>query len=166
MPKFRSPRTSNTFIIVEANFLMEKFMNHERKLILTAIVLFAALSLSVFPSTSMIVNAQSGNNTQGLKEDAQGKLFALTQKFNDFLKTSGVNLTLPNDGNLSTLIKDLANSSAFKSLSENFTQAIQELNTNMTNLGNGTTALGDLKQKAGTDLTQLIQKLKELKGNP
>jgi len=144
---------------------MEMFMNHEKKLILTAIVLFAALSLSVFPSTIMIANAQSGNYTQGLKEDAQGKLFALTQKFNEFLNTSGVNLTLPKDGNLSTLIKELVNSSAFKSLSENFTQAIQELKTNMTN-GNGTTSLGDLKQEGGSDLTQLIQKLKELKGNP
>jgi len=144
---------------------MEMFMNHEKKLILTAIVLFAALSLSVFPSTIMIANAQSGNDTQGLKEDAQGKLFALTQKFNEFLNTSGVNLTLPKDGNLSTLIKELVNSSAFKSLSENFTQAIQELKTNMTN-GNGTTSLGDLKQEGGSDLTQLIQKLKELKGNP
>ena len=141
------------------------FTNHEKKLILTAIVLFAALSLSVFPSTIMIANAQSGNDTQGLKEDAQGKLFALTQKFNEFLNTSGVNLTLPKDGNLSTLIKELVNSSALKSLSENFTQAIQELKTNMTN-GNGTTALGDLKQEGGSDLTQLIQKLKELKGNP
>ena len=141
------------------------FTNHEKKLILTAIVLFAALSLSVFPSTIMIANAQSGNDTQGLKEDAQGKLFALTQKFNEFLNTSGVNLTLPKDGNLSTLIKELVNSSAFKSLSENFTQAIQELKTNMTN-GNGTTSLGDLKQEGGSDLTQLIQKLKELKGNP
>ena len=144
---------------------MGMLMNRERKLMFTAIGLFAALSFSVFPSTNMITNAQSDNKTQGMKEDAQGKLFALTQKFNDFLKTSGVNLTLPNDGNLSTLIKDLANSSAFKSLSENFTQAIQELKTNMTN-GNGTTSLGDLKQEGGSDLTQLIQKLKELKGNP
>ena len=85
MPKFRSPNTSNTFIIVQVNFHMEMFMNHERKLILTAIGLFATLSLFVFPSTNMIANAQSNNNTQGLKEDAQGKLFALTQKFNEFL---------------------------------------------------------------------------------
>ena len=144
---------------------MGMLMNRERKLMFTAIGLFAALSLSVFPSTNMITNAQSDNKTQGMKEDAQGKLFALTQKFNEFLNTSGVNLTLPKDGNLSTLIKELVNSSAFKSLSENFTQAIQELKTNMTN-GNGTTSLGDLKQEGGSDLTQLIQKLKELKGNP
>ena len=46
-------------------------MNHERKLILTAIGLFAALSLFVFPSTNMIANAQSNNDTQGLRDDAR-----------------------------------------------------------------------------------------------
>ena len=141
-------------------------MNHERKLILTAIGLFATLSLFVFPSTNMIANAQSDNNTQGLKEDAQGKLFALTQKFKEILNNSGVNLTLPRDGDLSGKLSELANSSAFKSLSEKFTQAVQELKANMTNLGNGTTALEDLKQEAGANLTQLIQKLKELRSNP
>ncbi|MGA7009175.1 MAG: hypothetical protein WB612_05490 [Nitrososphaeraceae archaeon] len=141
-------------------------MNHERKLMFTAIGLFAALSLSVFPSTNMITNAQSDNKTQGMKEDAQGKLFALTQKFNEFLNTSGVNLTLSRDGDLSSKLKELANSSAFKSLSEKLIQAVQELKTNMTNLGNDTTAKGDLSQDAGTNFTQLIQKLKELKDNP
>ena len=132
----------------------------------TAIGLFAALSLSVFPSTNMITNAQSDNKTQGMKEDAQGKLFALTQKFNEFLNTSGVNLTLSRDSDLSSKLKELANSSAFKSLSEKLIQAVQELKTNMTNLGNDTTAKGDLSQDAGTNFTQLIQKLKELKDNP
>ena len=145
---------------------MGMFMNHERKMMFTAIGMFAALSLSVFPSTNMITNAQSDNKTQGLKEDAQGKLFALTQKFNEFLNTSGVNLTLSRDGDLSSKLKELANSSAFKSLSEKLIQAVQELKTNMTNLGNGTTAIGDLSQDAGTNFTQLIQKLKELKDNP
>lgn len=145
---------------------MGMFMNYERKLMFTAIGLFAALSLSVFPSTNMITNAQSDNKTQGMKDDAQGKLFALTQKFNEFLNTSGVNLTLSRDGDLSSKLKELANSSAFKSLSEKLIQAVQELKTNMTNLGNGTTAIGDLSQDAGTNFTQLIQKLKELKDNP
>ena len=139
-------------------------MNHERKLILTAIGLFATLSLFVFPSTNMIANAQSNNNTQGL-DDAQGKLFALTQKFKEFVKSSGLNLTLPRDGDLSGKLKELANSSAFKSLSENFKQAVQELRANATNLGNDT-LLGELKQEGGGNLTQLIQKLKELRSNP
>lgn len=143
---------------------MEMFMNHERKLILTAIGLFATLSLFVFPSTNMIANAQSNNNTQGLKEDA-GKLFVLTQKFKELVKSSGLNLTLPRDGDLSGKLMELANSSAFKSLSENFKQAVQELKANMTNLGNGS-LLGELKQEGGGNLTQLIQKLKELRSNP
>ena len=69
------------------------------------------------------------------------------------------------DGDLSGKLKELANSSAFKSLSENFKQAVQELKANMTNLGNGS-LLGELKQEGGANLTQLIQKLKELRSNP
>lgn len=142
---------------------MEMYMNHERKLILTAIGLFATLSLFVFPSTNMIANAQSDNKTQGLKEDAQEKLFTLTQKFNEFLKNSGVNLTLPRDGDLSSKLQELKNSDAFKSLSEKFTQAVQELRANMTNLGNETTTIGELQQEAGSNFTQLIQKLQDLR---
>jgi hypothetical protein len=85
------------------------------------------VSLFVFPSTNIITNAQSDNKTQGLKEDAQEKLFTLTQKFNEFLNNSGVNLTLPRDGDLSSKLQELKNSDAFKSLSEKFIQAVQEL---------------------------------------
>ena len=70
---------------------------NQSKLILAAIGVFVTLSLFVFPSTSMIAYSQSENQTEG-KEQAQEKLFELSQKFNQILNDSGVNLTLPQGG--------------------------------------------------------------------
>ncbi|HEY9491079.1 MAG TPA: hypothetical protein VIP56_03765 [Nitrososphaeraceae archaeon] len=131
-------------------------MNHERKLILIAIGAFVTLSLFVFPSTNMIAYSQSENKTQG-KEQAQEKLFELAQKFNKILKDSNVNLTLPQNGDLSSKLQELKDSGAFKELSEKFSQAVQELGQ-----GNKTE---ELKQEAGADLSTLMQKLQSLRNN-
>lgn len=127
---------------------------NQSKLILAAIGVFVALSLFVFPSTSMIAYSQSENQTG--KEQAQEKLFELSQKFNQILNDSGVNLTLPQGGDLIKLQK-LKDSAAFKELSDKFSQAVQELGQ-----GNKTQ---ELKQEAGADLGKLIQKLQDLKNN-
>ena len=132
------------------------YMNHERKLILIAIGAFVTLSLFVFPSTNMIAYSQSENKTQG-KEQAQEKLFELAQKFNKILKDSNVNLTLPQNGDLSAKLQELKDSGAFKELSEKFSQAVQELGQ-----GNKTE---ELKQEAGADLSKLMQKLQSLRNN-
>ena len=132
------------------------YMNHERKLILIAIGAFVTLSLFVFPSTNMIAYSQSENKTQG-KEQAQEKLFELAQKFNKILKDSNVNLTLPQNGDLSPKLQELKDSGAFKELSEKFSQAVQELGQ-----GNKTE---ELKQEAGADLSTLMQKLQSLRNN-
>jgi len=130
---------------------------NQSKLILAAIGVFVALSLFVFPSTSMIAYSQSENQTG--KEQAQEKLFELSQKFNQILNDSGVNLTLPQGGGgeLSSKLQELKDSAAFKELSEKFSQAVQELGQ-----GNKTQ---ELKQEAGADLGKLIQKLQDLKNN-
>ena len=132
------------------------YMNPERKLILIAIGAFATLSLFVFPSTNMMAYSQSENKTQG-NEQAQEKLFELAQKFNKILKDSNVNLTLPQNGDLSAKLQELKDSGAFKELSEKFSQAVQDLGK-----GNKTE---ELKQEAGADLSKLIQKLQNLRNN-
>ena len=131
---------------------------NQSKLILAAIGVFVTLSLFVFPSTNMIAYSQSENQTAG-KEQAQEKLFELSQKFNQILNDSGVNLTLPQGGGgeLSSKLQELKDSAAFKELSEKFSQAVQELGQ-----GNKTQ---ELKQEAGADLGKLIQKLQDLKNN-
>jgi len=132
------------------------YMNPERKLILIAIGAFATLSLFVFPSTNMMAYSQSENKTQG-NEQAQEKLFELAQKFNTMLKDSKVNLTIPQDGNISSKLQELKNSAAFKSLSDKFSQAVQQLGQ-----GNKTE---QLKERAGANLTGLFQKLQDLKNS-
>jgi hypothetical protein len=134
---------------------MEMYMN-QSKLILAAIGVFVTLSLLVFPSTNMIAYSQSENKTQG-KDQAEQKLFQLAQKFNTMLKDSKVNLTLPQNGDLSSKLQELKNSDAFKSLSEKFSQAVQDLGQ-----GNKTE---ELKQRAGANLSGLFQKLQDLRNN-
>jgi hypothetical protein len=136
-------------------FQLEMYKNHKSNLILFAIGALVSLSLLVFPSTNMIAYSQSGNQTQG-DDQAQQKLFELTQKFNKILKDSNVNLTLPQD-QLSSKLQELAKSDAFKSLSEKFSQAVQDLGQ-----GNKTEVL---KQQAGANLSKLVQKLESLKVN-
>jgi hypothetical protein len=136
-------------------FQMEMYMN-QSKLILGAIGVFVTLSLLVFPSTNMIAYSQSENQTGG-KEQAEEKLFELSQKFNQLLNDSGVNLTLPQDGGLSSKLQELKDSDAFKSLSEKFAQAVQDLGQ-----GNRT---GELKQEADANLDKLIQKFQNLRNN-
>jgi hypothetical protein len=128
----------------------------QSKLILAAIGVFVTLSLLVFPSTNMIAYSQSENQTEG-KEQAEEKLFELIQKFKQIRNDSGVNLTLPQDGELSSKLQELRDSAAFKELSEKFSQAVQDLGQ-----GNKTE---ELKQEAGADLNKLIQKLEDLKNN-
>jgi hypothetical protein len=137
-------------------FQLEMYKNHKSNLILFSIGALVTLSLLVFPSTNMIAYSQSGNQTQG-NDQAQQKLFELTQKFNKILKDSNVNLTLPQGEELSSKLQVLAKSAAFKSLSEKFSQAVQDLGQ-----GNKTEVL---KQQAGANLSKLVQKLENLRVN-
>jgi len=132
------------------------YMKPERKLILIAIGAFATLSLFVFPSTNMIAYSQAGNKTQ-VNDQAEQKLFELAQKFNTMLKDSKVNLTLPQGEELSSKLQALAKSDAFKSLSDKFSQTVQQLGQ-----GNKTEVL---KQQAGANLSKLVQKLEQLRVN-
>ena len=137
-------------------FQLEMYKDHKSNLILFSIGALVSLSLLVFPSTNMIAYSQSGNQTQG-NDQAQQKLFELTQKFNKILKDSNVNLTLPQGEELSSKLQVLAKSAAFKSLSEKFSQAVQVLGQ-----GNKTEVL---KQQAGANLSKLVQKLENLRVN-
>ena len=126
------------------------------KMFYVAVGVLASVSLFVFPSTNMIAYSQGGNQTlQGVKDQAQEKLFTLAAKFNQIVKDSGLNLTLPRDGDLAAKVKALADNDAFKSLSEKFKAAVEEIR------GNSTINIGELKQ--GANLTGLAQKIQELR---
>lgn len=125
------------------------------KMFYVAVGVLASVSLFVFPSTNMVAYSQGGNQTSlGVKDQAQEKLFKLTEKFNQIVKDSGLNLTLPRDG-LAAKLKVLADNDAFKTLSEKFKAAVEEVR------GNATINIGELKQ--GANLTGLVQKIQELR---
>ena len=131
-------------------------MDNKMKLIFAAVGLLATVSVFVFPSTNMVAYSQDGNQTsQGVKEQAQEKLTQLTEKFNAAVKDAGVNLTLPRDGDLAAKLQELANNTAFKTLSEKFKAAVEELR------GNATINIGELK--AGANITGLVEKLQALR---
>ena len=135
---------------------MKMYKNHKSTLIPIAIATFVSLSLLVFPSTNMIAYSQAGNKTQ-VNDQADQKLFELAQKFNTMLKDSKVNLTLPQGEELSSKLQALAKSDAFRSLSDKFSQTVQQLGQ-----GNKTEVL---KQQAGANLSKLVQKLEQLRVN-
>jgi len=131
-------------------------MDNKMKMFYVAVGVLASVSLFVFPSTNMVAYSQGGNQTSlGVKDQAQEKLFKLAAKFNQIVKDSGLNLTLPRDGDLAAKVKALADNDAFKSLSEKFKAAVEEIR------GNATINIGELKQ--GANLTGLVQKIQELR---
>jgi len=131
-------------------------MDNKMKMFYVTVGVLASVSLFVFPSTNMVAYSQGGNQTlQGVKDQAQEKLFTLAAKFNQIVKDSGLNLTLPRDGDLAAKVKALADNDAFKSLSEKFKAAVEEIR------GNSTINIGELKQ--GANLTGLVQKIQELR---
>jgi hypothetical protein len=136
-------------------------MKKEMKLILMGVGLLSALAVFLSPTTGIIVYAQSQseNRTSALSGEAQQKLTALADRFRQVVREAGTNITLPQDGNLSSRLSSLADSGALKTLSDKFTQVSQELGINTTNVA-------QLKQGAGSNLTELVQKLQDIRNTP
>ena len=134
-------------------------MNNEIKLILIGIGLLSALAVFLSPTTNIVVYAQSENRTTALSPEAQEKLTSLADRFRQVVREAGTNITLPQDGNLSSRLSSLADSGALKTLSDKFTQVSQELGINTTNVA-------QLKQEAGSNLTKLVQKLQDIRDTP
>jgi hypothetical protein len=137
---------------------MKIYMKREMKLMLIGVGLLSALSLFLSPTTSIVVYAQSENRTSALSE-AQEKLTTLADRLRQVVSDSGVNITLPQDENLTSRLSSLVDSDAFKALSDRFTQVSQELGINTTNVA-------QLKQEAGSNLTKLVQKLQDIRNTP
>src|SRR5215208_3800759 len=142
---------------------MKIYMKKEMKLILMGVGLLSALALFLSPTTGIVVYAQSQsqseNRTSALSAETQQKLTALADRVRQVVSESGVNITLPQDGNLTSSLSSLVDSDAFKKLSDRFTQVSQELGINTTNVA-------QLKQEAGSNLTKLVQKLQDIRDTP
>ena len=137
---------------------MKIYMKNEIKIILIGIGLLSALAVFLSPTTNIVVYAQSENRTSALSE-AQEKFSTLADRFRQVVSDSGVNITLPQDGNLTSRVSSLVDSGAFKALSDKFTQVSQELGINTTNVA-------QLKQEVGSNFTKLVQKLQDIRNAP
>jgi hypothetical protein len=102
--------------------------------------------------------AQVDNST--VIQEFNGKLDQIQTKFRDFVEQSKINttsLTLPNSANISDVLQKLNSTKIVEEVSNAFNKAISE--TGITNATEG------MKEKYNGDLSKLVQKFEEIKGN-
>ena len=102
--------------------------------------------------------AQVDNST--VIQEFNGKLDQIQTKFREFVEQSKINttsLTLPNSANISDALQKLNSTKILEEVSNAFNKAISE--TGITNATEG------MKEKYNGDLSKLVQKFEEIKGN-
>ncbi len=102
--------------------------------------------------------AQVDNST--VIQEFNGKLDQIQTKFREFVEQSKLNttsLTLPNSANISDVLQKLNSTKILEEVSNAFNKAISE--TGITNATEG------MKEKYNGDLSMLVQKFEEIKGN-
>jgi ATP-dependent exoDNAse (exonuclease V) beta subunit len=121
-----------------------------------AMVSFLALSVFVSPTFNLQVKAQGENQTSSaMAQEVQQKLTALAEKVRQLVTGAGLNLTLPQGGNLTDQLSTLNHSASFSNLTKQLPQELSKLGLNLTNIK-------DLQQEQGSTLQGLIQKLQNL----
>ena len=137
--------TSNKFILYLQTFLREPSMKGNIKLTLFAgLTIISLLAMSV-STMNLELKAQSQNQTSSpqLTQDVQKRLAGVSQKFRELVSKSGVNLTLPQSGNLTDQVQKLSQSSGIKTLSQQLPQLL-DLGINATNIKQLQTGNNDL----------------------
>ena len=112
-----------------------------------------ALSITLSPTFNLLVKAQDQNQT-GMSPEAQKQLTDLSEKVKELASNAGINLTIPQGGNLTEKLQALMDSSAFANLAQQLPQLSQ--------LGINETNIKQLQQQTGSDLGDLVQKLQNL----
>ena len=102
--------------------------------------------------------AQVDNST--VIQEFNGKLDQIQTKFREFVEQNKINttsLTLPNSSSISEALQKLNSTKILEEVSNAFNKAISE--TGITNATEG------MKEKYNGDLSKLVQKFEEIKGN-
>ncbi len=102
--------------------------------------------------------AQVDNST--VIQEFNGKLDQIQTKFKEFVEQNKINttsLTLPNSSSISEALQKLNSTKILDEVSNAFNKAISE--TGITNATEG------MKEKYDGDLSKLVQKFEEIKGN-
>lgn len=113
-----------------------------------------ALSITLSPTFNLLVEAQ-GQNETGMSPEVQKQLTELSEKVKDLASNAGINLTIPQGGNLTEKLQTLMDSSAFSNLTKQLPQLLSQLGINET-------SFKDLQQETGSDMGDLVQKLQNL----
>ena len=108
------------------------------------LTIISLLAMSV-STMNLELKAQSQNQTSSpqLTRDVQKRLAGVSQKFRELVSKSGVNLTLPQSGNLTDQVQKLSQSSGIKTLSQQLPQLL-DLGINATNIKQLQTGNNDL----------------------
>ena len=113
-----------------------------------------ALSITLSPTFNLMVKAQ-GQNETAMSQGVQQELVELSEKVKDLASKAGLNVTIPQGGNLTEKLQALSDSDAFNNLSQQLSQQLSQLGINATNIQS-------LKQEPGSDFGDVIQKLQNL----
>lgn len=121
-----------------------------------AVLSILALSISFSPTFNLLVKAQGENQTSSaMAQEVQQKLTALAEKVRELGTGAGVNLSLPQGGNLTDQLRTLMESPSFSNLTQQLPQELSRLGLNGTNIK-------DLQEESGASLAGLVQKLQNL----
>ena len=123
----------------------------------------AILTVSIMLGNSDMVYqnkavAQVDNST--VIQEFNGKLDQIQTKFREFVEQNKINttsLTLPNSSSISEALQKLNSTKILEEVSNAFNKALSE--AGITNTTEG------MKDKYGGDLSKLVQKFEEIKGN-
>ena len=113
-----------------------------------------ALSITLSPTFNLMVKAQGQNETT-MSQGIQQELVELSEKVKDLASKAGLNVTIPQGGNLTEKLQALSDSDAFNNLSQQLSQQLLQLGINATNIQS-------LQQEPGSDFGDVIQKLQNL----
>ncbi len=111
-----------------------------------------ALSITLSPTFNMLVKAQSET---GMSQGVQQQLVEIAEKVKDLASKAGLNATIPQGGNLTEKLQALSDSAPFSNLSQQLSQQLSSLGINASNIQS-------LKQVAGSDFGDVVQKLQNL----
>jgi hypothetical protein len=135
---------------------VELFVKGNKKLtfaVAIGVISALALSITLSPTFNLLVKAQ-GQNETGMSSEAQKQLTDLSEKVKELASNAGINLTIPQGGNLTEKLQALMDSSEFANLTQQLPQLSQ--------LGINETNVKELQQQTGSDLGDLVQKLQNL----
>jgi hypothetical protein len=111
-----------------------------------------ALSITLSPTFNMLVKAQ---NETAKSQGVQQQLVEIAEKVKDLASKAGLNATIPQGGNLTEKLQALSDSDALKNLSQQLSQQLSSIGINASNIQS-------LKQVAGSDFGDVVQKLQNL----